>query len=143
MKYWALINNVKVGPLTVDQLKAVGMTRDTLMWREGLPQWIPAWQVPELMPMFQPANGTNINMPPCPSTHLAWAVVLTLLCCLPAGIVAIVYSSSVETKYAHGDYAGAQRASQNALTWCIVSLVLGLISAPLAIFTGMPFNWIA
>ena len=139
MQYWALINNVKVGPLYFDQLCAIGVKRATLVWREGLRQWMPADRVPELMQLF-PQHVSRLVQ--CPPTYLAWAVVLTLLCCLPAGIVAIVYSSNVESKYAQGDLAGAQRASQNAQIWCILSFVLGIIGLPFAFITGMPFNWL-
>ncbi len=136
MQYWALINNVKVGPLSPAQILALGATPDTLVWAQGWPQWAPAASVPEFG-----FNNTRSNLPPCPDSYFAWAIVLTLLCCLPAGIVAIVYSSSVETKYSQGDYEGALKASNNAKMWCIISFVFGLIGAPAAIFSGIPFNW--
>ena len=58
--------------------------------------------------------------------HLVEAILTTLFCCLPAGVVAIVYASQVNTKLAQGDIRGAQAASQNAKTWIIVSLCIGL-----------------
>ncbi|MCM1291393.1 MAG: CD225/dispanin family protein [Prevotella sp.] len=62
-----------------------------------------------------------------PRTYLVWAVVATLLCCLPAGIVAIIYASQVSNKYYSGDFEGAERASQKAQIWIIASIVLGVI----------------
>lgn len=62
-----------------------------------------------------------------PPTYLALAIVSTLLCCLPLGIVGIVYASQVSTKWNMGDYSGAMRASKNAKTWSIVSIALGAI----------------
>ncbi len=135
MQYWALINNVKVGPLSPAEILALGATPDTLVWTQGFQQWVPAASVAE----FGFRNFTQL--PPCPDTYFAWSIVLMLLCCLPAGIVAIVYSSSVESRYSRGDYEGALKASNNAKIWCIISFVLGLIGAPAAIFTGVPFNW--
>lgn len=141
MQYWALINNVKVGPLSPAQILALGATPDTLVWTQGWQQWVPAASVIEFG--FQTRNNhSNNNLPPCPDTYFAWAIVLTLMCCLPAGIVAVVYSSSVESRYSIGDYEGALKASERAKIWCIVAFVLGLIGAPVAIFTGMPFNWL-
>lgn len=70
---------------------------------------------------------TNQTQPPRPSNHLALAIITTILCCLPAGIVSIVYASQVNTKYNAGDYEGALRASKNAKTWWIVALVAGLV----------------
>lgn len=139
MQYWALINNVKVGPLSPAEILALGATPDTLVWTQGFQQWVPAASVTEFG--FSSYNHHGNNLPPCPDTYFAWAIVLMLICCLPAGIVAIIYSSSVESRYARGDYEGALRASNSARTWCIVSFVLGLIGAPAAIFTGVPFNW--
>lgn len=42
------------GPLAADQLLARGVTAATLVWREGLPGWVPAGSVPELQRFFQP-----------------------------------------------------------------------------------------
>ncbi|MGO2102043.1 MAG: CD225/dispanin family protein [Psychroflexus halocasei] len=57
-----------------------------------------------------------------PNNHLAMAIISTLVCCMPAGIVSIVYASQVNSKFMAGDYIGAERASKNAKTWWIVSL---------------------
>lgn len=135
MQYWALINNVKVGPLSPAEILALGATPDTYVWTNGWQQWAPAASVPEF------GFHSRTALPPCPDTYLAWAIVLTLVCCLPAGIVALVKSSTVESRYSHGDYEGAVRASNSARTWCIVAFVLGLICAPVSIFTGLPFSW--
>ncbi|SHE42746.1 Interferon-induced transmembrane protein [Psychroflexus salarius] len=67
------------------------------------------------------------SKPKHPQNHLAMAIISALLCCQPAGIVSIVYAAQVNSKYASGDYEGAERASQNAKTWWIVSLVLALV----------------
>lgn len=128
MQYWALINNVKVGPLPPEQLLALGMGRETLVWREGLPEWTAAWRLPELDLLFMPARPVSaVATQPCPPTYLAWAIVVTLLCCQITGIVAIVYAASVDTNYSRGDFEGARRASRNALTWTLVSVGAGVL----------------
>ncbi|WP_019038112.1 CD225/dispanin family protein [Psychroflexus tropicus] len=71
---------------------------------------------------------TNQTQPERPSNHLAMAIITTLLCCLPAGIVSIVYASQVNTKYNAGDYEGAINASKTAKTWWLVALIVGLVS---------------
>lgn len=65
--------------------------------------------------------------PPMPDTWLAWAICATILCCLPFGIVAIVYASKVSSKYQQGLYEEAEQASKNAKTWTIVSVVTSLV----------------
>lgn len=67
---------------------------------------------------------------PCPPTNMVWAIVSTLLCCLPAGIVAIVYALKVTKKYRAGDIEGAKRASETGAWWCIASIVLGILTYP-------------
>ena len=68
---------------------------------------------------------------PCPPTNLVWAIITTVLCCLPAGIVAIIYAMKVTNKYREGDIEGAKRASEVGAWWCIVSIILGILSMPL------------
>ncbi len=60
--------------------------------------------------------------------YLVHAIVVTLCCCLPLGIVGIIYASQVNTKLAVGDVAGARRASKLARTWTLVALILGIVS---------------
>jgi len=42
------------------------------------------------------------------------AILVTLCCCLPVGIVSIIYATQVNTKRDAGDVAGALEASENA-----------------------------
>lgn len=74
----------------------------------------------------QPGNGE-----PCPPTNLVWAIITTILCCLPAGVVAIVYATKVTNKYQAGDIEGAKRASETGAWWCIAAIILGIILQPL------------
>ncbi|MFH1092218.1 MAG: CD225/dispanin family protein [Pseudomonadota bacterium] len=66
-------------------------------------------------PMPAPESG---HVP----THLAWSILVTLFCCLPIGIAAIIHSTKVNKRLALGDYQGARRASGQARTLCLVSL---------------------
>lgn len=149
MNYWAIINNVKVGPLSAEQLIACGATAQTPVWCEGMAQWAAAATVPELAPLFVPKpSWTDYStpnpapapmptptepMPPCPQTYLVWAILTTVLCCWPLGIPAIVYAAKVSTRYNQGDYAGAKQASERAAMWTIISIVAGLVSTPFCI----------
>jgi hypothetical protein len=55
------------------------------------------------------------------------SIVATLLCCLPTGIVGIVYASQVNSKLGVGDVAGARKASDKARLWSIISLAAGAL----------------
>jgi hypothetical protein len=64
---------------------------------------------------------------PVVETYLVPSILVTVLCCLPFGIPAIVFASQVQEKLNRGDIPGAQRASKNAKTWCIVSVAVPLV----------------
>ena len=71
--------------------------------------------------------------------HLVWAILATLCCCLPGGIVAIVYAAQVDGKLAGGDYEGALSSSNNAKLWSWISFGIGgffTLIYFIAIFTG-------
>ena len=53
MQYWAVIDNERKGPMTFEELKEIGITPSTLVWKEGLENWVPAKDVEELAPLFE------------------------------------------------------------------------------------------
>lgn len=59
--------------------------------------------------------------------HLVWAILTTILCCAPLGIVAIVFSAQVNTKLAAGDAEGARKSSGKVKMWCWIALGTGLV----------------
>jgi hypothetical protein len=56
-----------------------------------------------------------------------WSILVTIFCCIPFGIVAIVKSSQVNGLWAQGRYAEAQASAESAKKWVIWSVVVGLI----------------
>lgn len=95
------------------------------------------------------ANLDDYNRPQKPDNNLALSIVATVIslitCCgwvscigVILGIIAIVFSTQVDSKYFSGDYIGAEGASKNArllsliaigtiilsIVWIIVSIVL-------------------
>lgn len=68
---------------------------------------------------------------PMPSTWLIWSILATVFCCFIPGIIAIIFSSQVSSRFYAGDIKGAKRASRYAEIWIIVSVVLGVIAATL------------
>jgi hypothetical protein len=55
-----------------------------------------------------------------------WAILTTLFCCLPFGIVSIVFAAQVDSKYNGGDFAGSLKASENAKKWAIFSALVSV-----------------
>jgi t-SNARE complex subunit (syntaxin) len=66
---------------------------------------------------------TNQNVP----NYLAQSILVTLFCCLPLGIVAIIKASEVNSRLASGDYEGAVKASNEAKKFCWWSFGAGII----------------
>ena len=62
-----------------------------------------------------------------PDNYLVWAILCTVLCCLPFGIVSIIYSTKVSGLWAQGQYAEAQAASDSAKKWAIIGAIVGPI----------------
>ena len=67
-----------------------------------------------------------ITPPQQPKNWLAESILVTLLCCLPFGIVGIVNAASVSSKYASGDYEGSPTATQEAAKWTKIGFWVGL-----------------
>ena len=74
------------------------------------------------------ADATSI------SNHLVGSILVTIFCCLPFGIPAIVYAAQVNSLIAAGDLDGARAASKNANTFMWVSFGIGLAVALFYIF---------
>lgn len=58
-----------------------------------------------------------------PPSNLVWAILTTILCCLPLGVVSIVYAARVESRWMQGDYQGARESSESAKKFAIYSAV--------------------
>lgn len=144
------------GPIPPSQFSMFNVSADTLVWCKGMADWQRAGAVDELKAYLDndandatppPTPGTagtasgapydnvyhsmgsgtpNQSMP-CPPSNLVWAIVSTILCCLPTGIVAIVYACKVDNLYLMGDYQGAVEASNKARNWAIGGLIASVV----------------
>jgi hypothetical protein len=62
-----------------------------------------------------------------PDSNLVWAILVTVLCCLPLGIVSIVKATQVSGLWGQGRYADAQKASQDARKFAIWGAIAGVV----------------
>lgn len=70
--------------------------------------------------------------------YLVQSILVTICCCIPFGVVAIIFAAQVNSKLAQGDVAGAQAASKNAKMWCWIAFGTGLVIIALSmVFNGM------
>ncbi|WP_026919657.1 CD225/dispanin family protein [Gordonia shandongensis] len=74
-----------------------------------------------------PQPGYQAGMQAEPASNLVWAILSTIFCCLPLGIVSIVKASSVGKLWAQGDVAGAHKAAEDAKKFAIWAAVVGIV----------------
>lgn len=123
MEYYVLINGVKQGPFSMEELRTKGLSRDSMIWKIGQSQWLPAYQVPELSELVSeiPPEPPTIKKV-MPKTWLVESILATIFCCLPFGIVGIVNATKVDTLYLNGNYEEAVLRSNNARKWTLWAL---------------------
>jgi hypothetical protein len=123
------------GPVSADELRQWvregRANSQTLIQAEGQTDWRPLSSFPEFgsvapsAPAAAPMPGVvpGQKIP----NYLVQSILVTLCCCLPGGIAAIVYAAQVNSKQAAGDINGALAASKNAKMWCWISLGVGIV----------------
>lgn len=147
MQWYYSKSGAQLGPVSIQELQAKLAAGEVawsdLVWRDGMADWASAGQVAELRPMQAAvvASGAPPQAPP-PSPYVPpaqayvprqavpggvipnylWqSIVVTILCCWPFGIPAIVYAAKVDGLVQRGDYAEAKIASDKAKFWCWMS----------------------
>lgn len=60
------------------------------------------------------------------NSHLVDAILVTICCCLPFGIVGIIFAAMCKSQIATGNYALAREYSRKANMWNMIGLFLGL-----------------
>jgi len=126
----------RFGPFTIEQLSDKNITEATLVWKEGLPDWVPARNLSELQSLFPqessfppplnlPYNTPMVETPP--KNWLIESILVTLFCCLPLGIVGIIHATKVDTLWTTGQREAAYKASKEAGKWTKIGAILGLI----------------
>lgn len=66
-----------------------------------------------------PESSPNIKKP---SNYLFLSIIVTIFCCIPFGIVSLIYSSKVDSLYSVGSYKEAKKASDKALMWSLLGI---------------------
>ena len=72
-------------------------------------------------------SSTPYDSQPDVPTYLVQAILVTIFCCMPFGVPAIVFAAMASSHLTAGNRAAALAASNNARTWCWVSFCCGLV----------------
>ena len=71
---------------------------------------------------------SNVNAPAIkPDNYLVFAIISTVICCLPLGIVSIIHSTKVDNLWNSGQYEQAKTASNQAKQFAIYSAIAGVV----------------
>ena len=86
-------------------------------------QAAPCEQTTKPVQPAQPAQPVEF----APDSNLVWAILCTVLCCLPLGVVAIVKAASVDKLWMQGRKEEARMAAKAAKNYSIWGAVISLI----------------
>ncbi|MDQ3017398.1 MAG: DUF4339 domain-containing protein, partial [Bacteroidota bacterium] len=67
-QYYYTDGKERFGPFSLDDLRGKNLTGETLVWREGLTDWIPAKTISDLNPLFMPVEDAFQPVPTAPYT---------------------------------------------------------------------------
>lgn len=62
-----------------------------------------------------------------PDNNLVWGILVTVLCCLPLGIVSIVKATQVSGLWGQGRYAEAQKSADDAKKFAMWGAIAGVV----------------
>ena len=135
-QYYYTDGKERYGPFTLEQLRERNIKADTLVWKEGMADWLPARQVTELESLLSPVEPFAPAPPPFvaqgpmgtpPKNWLVESILVTILCCLPLGIVGIIHATKVESLWNTGQRDAALKASQEAGKWVKIAFFSGIV----------------
>lgn len=107
---------------TAEQREPENTAQQAQNWGQQYQQNGPVYQSE---PVYQSSyqQGTEINWIP----YLVLSIISTVCCCLPFGIVAIVFAAKINSSVNAGDYAAAEKAAKTAKIWIIVAVAVGIV----------------
>ena len=76
--------------------------------------------------MTAPQYGQAAPGPP-PDNNLVWAILTTVFCCLPLGVVAIIKSTQVSGLWAQGQYDAARKSADDAKKFSMWAAIAGVV----------------
>ena len=133
------------GTFTPEEFRVENIRRDTLVWTQGMEQWKRADEIEELKYIFETpyitptqsfadAKQESTTIAQKPKSWLIESLLVTLLPFIFCGsflsligIIAIVYSTQVDSHFARGDFSASKEASLMAGKWTKITLWIFIV----------------
>ena len=142
-------SGTQLGPVSEGELRSkIGageVSAADLIWKEGMSDWQAAGKIVEFAnsssvqlraedgvqsPYVAPSVVTEPLRQGADIPNYLWqSIVVCFFCCLPLGIVAIVFAAKVNTLRLAGDIPGAMAASASAKKWCVIAAIVGFVTS--------------
>lgn len=142
-QYFIAKDGKQTGPYSLEEVRSMSLSPDTLVWYNGMENWAKAATLPELEDLFtsdsnEPAQAPNVSNQAtpepddeCPKQHLGLAIFSAIM--FPTGIAAIVKTVLIKTRWQQGRYDDARWLAKTAHKYSIMSIILGAILIALVI----------
>lgn len=160
VNYYAMINGNRIGPMHPAMLVQNGMRSDTMVWCEGLPDWVVASSRADLLPYLNGVGGNlygNFGNPNSGNIYnngntgfsnygsvyksqkgiaVFSAIVTFLFSCIGLifGIMAIINAGKADKAHAMGDDESAIRYNRTCRTNYTIALIFAGIGILFSVF---------
>jgi t-SNARE complex subunit (syntaxin) len=88
-------------------------------------------------PFTPPASSSAAAAVPNNMILAIVATVVSLACCLPHGVVSLIFAMQVNKKAAAGDIDGATKAARQAKMFAWISIIVGVVWFVVAMIFGL------
>ena len=162
MEYYIIIDGKPAGPYPAAELPNLGLTPSSKVWRQGMSDWQPASNLPELASLLcgnstsgydtsrtvaQPQAGQIADSPEnvhplrydvteCPPNHLAIAIIGVILF-WPLGLSAIIKACLVKKRWNEGRRGDAVWLSEGAKRWGYIASLIGVVIIVISIVAAL------
>jgi len=83
------------------------------------------------------ATGTPAKVPNNLVLAIVASVVSFIGCCLPHGLISLIFALQVDKKAAAGDVNGAESSAKQAKTWAWISIIVAIAWFAVAMIFGI------
>ncbi|MBN1572602.1 MAG: CD225/dispanin family protein [Deltaproteobacteria bacterium] len=91
--------------------------------------------IPDNIPEY--TQDRLIGKVPCNiDVYLVFAIFITVFCCMPFGIVAIIFAARAKMFLNRGDYVKAMEEAKTAKAFCWIGFIIGTVIIGIYVFTG-------